>query len=420
MDPAIVTLTIIGAAIVLFIWEIIPLALTAMLAVVAFTLTGVLSPSEAFASFSSSTVVLVVALFVLGGALFETGMAARAGNVITRFANGQRQLIAAIMLVAGITSGFLSNTGTAAVLIPVVIGIAIRTGLNHRNLLMPLAFASSMGGNLSLIGSTSNLLGDTILRKTFEGVGFSFFSFAMVGLPILLLGMCYMIFFGHRFKEDRRDENSEVTRNPEPKSLYRQYGSLIVLALTVLGMLLSDTIGLPIHIIAVIGALFVVLVRVVDEKEVYRNIDLRTIFILAGLLPMSAALQKSGAGEMIANHVVGWLGGDPSPFILLNVLFLLTAFLSQFMSNTAAVGLMAPIGGTIAVSIGADPMAVIMAVVIGGSCAFLTPLATSANTMILGVGNYRFGDFAKAGWPLMVIAYLISILLLPVFFPFYP
>lgn len=420
MDPAIVTLTIIGIAIVLFLWEIIPLALTAMLAVIAFTLTGILSPAEAFASFSSSTVVLVVALFVLGGALFETGMASKAGNVVTRFADGQRQLIAAIMLVAGVTSGFLSNTGTAAVLIPVVIGIAIRTGLNHRNLLMPLAFASSMGGNLTLIGSTSNLLGDTILRDTFGGGGFSFFSFALVGLPILLLGACYMIFFGYRFQEGTDDTTSEATRNPEPKSLYRQYGSLTVLFLTIVGMLFNEAIGLPIHVIAVIGALFVILIRVIDEKEAYRNIDLRTIFILAGLLPMSVALQKSGAGEMIANNVVGWLGGDPSPFILLNVLFLLTAFLSQFMSNTAAVGLMAPIGGTIAVSIGADPMAVIMAVVIGGSCAFLTPLATSANTMVLGAGNYRFSDFARAGWPLMVIAYLVSIVLLPLFFPFYP
>lgn len=420
MDPAFVTLAVIGAAIVLFIWEIIPLALTAMMAVVAFILTGVLTPSEAFASFSSSTVVLVVALFVLGGALFETGMAARAGSVITRFASGERQLIAAIILVTGVISGFLSNTGTAAVLIPVVIGIAIRTGLNRRNLLMPLVFASSMGANLSLIGSTSNLLGDSILRNTFSGSGFSFFSFALVGVPILLLGMGYLIFFGHRFKEDIDAASSEFSRTPEPKSPYRQYGSLVALGLTVLAMLFSDNIGLPLQVIAVIGALAVVLVRVVDEREVYRNIDMRTIFVLAGLLPMSTALQQSGAGGLIANTVVGWLGGEPSPFMLLNVLFLLTAFLSQFMSNTAAVGLMAPIGGTIAVNIGADPMAVIMAVVIGGSCAFLTPLATSANTMALGAGGYRFSDYARVGWPLMVIAYLVSIILLPIFFPFYP
>ena len=120
MSQTTITLLFLVFAVVMFILEKIPLALTATILSVGLCLTGVLSPSAAFAGYVNSNVILCVGMFVVGQALFETGMANKIGGLVTRFARSERQLISAIMVIVGVMSGFLSNTGTAAVLIPVV------------------------------------------------------------------------------------------------------------------------------------------------------------------------------------------------------------------------------------------------------------------------------------------------------------
>ena len=231
MSPAIITLLFLLFAVVMFVTEKIPLGLTSMIVAVGLVLTGVLDLKTAFSGFIDSNVILFVAMFIVGGALFETGMANEIGGLVTKFAKSERSLIVAIMVIVGLMSGVLSNTGTAAVLIPVVIGIAAKSGFKRSRLLMPLVFAAAMGGNLSLIGAPGNM---------------------------------------------------------------------------------------------------------------------------------------------------------------------------------------------IAQSMGADPRAVLMACVIGGSAAYATPIGMPANTMVVGAGSYKFMDYVKAGLPLIVIALVVSMIVLPIAFPFYP
>lgn len=154
MNPSTITLLFLLFAILMFVTEKLPLGLTSMIVCCGLVVTGVLDVTTAFAGFIDSNVILFVAMFIVGGALFETGMAGRIGSIVTRFARGERTLIAAIMIIVGSMSGVLSNTGTAAVLIPVVTGIAAKSGYSRSRLLMPLVFAAAMGGNLSLIGRT--------------------------------------------------------------------------------------------------------------------------------------------------------------------------------------------------------------------------------------------------------------------------
>ena len=124
MSPAVITLIFLAFAVVMFVTEKIPLGLTSMIVCVGLVLTGVLDVNAAFKGFINSNVILFVAMFIVGGALFETGMANGIGGIVTKFAKTERSLIIAIMLIVGLMSGVLSNTGTAAVLIPVVIGIS--------------------------------------------------------------------------------------------------------------------------------------------------------------------------------------------------------------------------------------------------------------------------------------------------------
>ena len=421
MSPATITLLFLLFAIVMFVWEKIPLGVTSMIICVGLVVTGVLDFKTAFAGFIDSNVILFVAMFIVGGALFETGMANKIGGIVTHFAKTERQLIIAIMVIVGLMSGVLSNTGTAAVLIPVVIGIAARSGYSRSRLLMPLVFAAAMGGNLSLIGAPGNLIAQSVMEEM--DMSFSFFEYAKVGLPILICGIIYFAFIGYKFLPDKSgekdssyDEQKDFSNVPK----WKQALSLIILVLTLLGMIFEEQIGIKLCITGCIGALALILTGVISEKNALKSIDLKTIFLFGGTLSLASALQTTGAGEDIAKNVIGVLGENPSPYVLTFVVFMLCCILTNFMSNTATTALMAPICVSIAQGMGADPRAVLMACVIGGSCAYATPIGMPANTMVVTAGGYTFKDYAKAGIPLILVATVVSMILLPILYPFFP
>lgn len=416
-------LTSYGSLIAFFIMgaALIAIGVTSMIVCCGLVVTRVLDVKTAFAGFIDSNVILFVAMFIVGGALFETGMANKIGGIVTKFASSERTLIVAIMVIVGVMSGVLSNTGTAAVLIPVVIGIAAKSGYSRSRLLMPLVFAAAMGGNLSLIGAPGNLIAQSELQK--NGLSFGFFEYAIVGVPILICGILFYATIGHRLLPDREptdDGAFDTTKNFDDVPKWKQIVSLVVLVLTLLGMIFEEQIGIKLCVTGCIGALVLILTGVISEKDALKSIDLKTIFLFGGTLSLASALGETGAGEMIAGKVIAMLGDNPSPYVLTFVVFVLCCLLTNFMSNTATTALMAPICMSIAQGMGADPRAVLMACVIGGSCAYATPIGMPANTMVVGAGGYTFMDYVKAGFPLIIIATVVSMIILPIAFPFFP
>ena len=422
MNQITITLLFLLFAIVMFMLEKVPLGVTSMIVCTGLVVTGVLDWQTACAGFIDSNVILFVAMFIVGGALFETGMADKIGGIVTHFARTERQLIVAIMVIVGVMSGFLSNTGTAAILIPVVIGIAAKSGYSRSRLLMPLVFAAAMGGNLSLIGAPGNMIAQSAMEKI--GLKFGFFDYAKVGLPILIVGIIYFALIGYRFLPERADNTGDTffdeVRDFSHVPKWKQNLSLIILLLTLMGMIFEEQIGIKLCVTGCAGALALILTRVISEKDALQSIDLKTIFLFGGTLSLAAALEKTGAGALIAGKVIGMLGKNPSPYLLTFVLFMLCCIMTNFMSNTATTALMAPIGVSIAQGMGADPSAVLMACVIGGSCAYATPIGMPANTMVVTAGGYTFKDYVKAGVPLIVVATIVSMILLPILYPFFP
>ncbi|HBY1804350.1 SLC13 family permease [Klebsiella pneumoniae] len=422
MEPITITLCLLVFAIFMFVLEKVPLAVTSMVVCVALVLTGVLDLKQAFAGFIDSNVILFVAMFIVGGALFETGMANKVGGVITHFAKTEKQLIFIIMVVVGVMSGFLSNTGTAAVLIPVVIGVAAKSGFTRSRLLMPLVFAAALGGNLSLIGAPGNLIAQSALQNI--GSGFGFFEYAKVGLPMLVCGILYFLTIGYKFLPNNSN-SSEVGSIGEQRDYshvprWKQILSLVVLIATILGMIFEKQTGISLTVAGCIGALVLVITGVLTEKQAYKAIDSQAIFIFGGTLALAKALEMTGAGKLVADQVIGLLGNNSSPFMLLVVVFALSVVMTNFMSNTATVALLVPVSLSIAAGMGADPRAVLMATVIGSSCAYATPIGMPANMMVLSAGGYKFVDYAKSGIPLIIVSTIVSLILLPILFPFHP
>lgn len=421
MSQTTITLLFLTFTIISFILEKIPLGLTATICALGLTLTGVLDASTTFAQYVNSNVILCVGMFVVGQALFETGMANKIGGIVTKFARTERTLIIAIMVIVGVMSGLLSNTGTAAVLIPVVCGIADESGYSRSRLLMPLVFAAALGGNLSIIGAPGNLMGVNALQEM--GLSTSFFMYAPVGVPMLILGIIYFVFLGYRFLPDGTEAGGaavEAQKDFSNVPKWKQVISLVVLIVVIIAMIFEEEIGISIQISSCIGAVFLVLTGVLSEKEALQSIDLKVVLLFGGSLSLAKALDTTGAGNLIADKIVGLLGANPNPIILLLVIFIVTCALTNFMSNTATTALMIPIAVSLANNLGADPRAVVIATVIAGSCAYATPIGMPANTMVVGLGGYKFKDYVKSGLPLILFSFAICMILLPILFPFYP
>ena len=431
MDPAITTLCVLAVAAFLFVTELIPLAVTAMAACTALGILGVLPSKQVYAGLSNSTVVLFGGMFVIGAAMFKTGLAEAVGLwVVNKAGTGEVKLMGAVMLVTIILSSVSSNTGTVACLMPVIIGIAQAANIPASKELMPLAVAANVGGTITMIGTPPNV----IVTGALSAAGlpsFGFFEFALIGVPLSVIVLAYMLTIGRKTipikSAGAMDADAVEAAKKEagagdddaPKSKTKMWISGLILLGVVAAMALNLK-TVPLQTAAVTGAILCVITGCLKEKEAYAGIDWVTIFLFAGMLSVATAMDKTGAGKLIADTVVGMMGEHPNPIVLCAVLYLISNVLTQFMSNTASAALLAPIGISIAQSIGADPKPVLMSIGIAASMAFATPMATPPNTLVLGPGGFSFNDYVKVGVPLCVITFIASVIIIPIFWPFFP
>ena len=431
MGAAEQTLIVLAVMAVLFVTEIIPLAITSLGGAITLGLMGIITPKVVFSGLSDSTVVLFAGMFVVGAALFYTGLAQKIGEtVVSHAGTSENGLMLAIMLVTATMSAFLSNTGTTAALLPVVVGICAVAKIPASRQLMPLAFAAGIGGIITMVGTPPNIIVSGTLSK-FGIEPFGFFEFAWIGIPLTVATIVFMMLVGKHLLPkheitDAGDVEQEVAAEDISNDPKKQLYSGLILLGVIIAMILGDPlktyfgINLPLSMVAVIGAMLCVLTGCLNEKQAYTSIDWVTIFLFAGMMPVATALDQSGAGKMIANAVIGVMGSDPSPYFATAVLFALSCVMTQFMSNTASCALLAPIGISIAQGMGADPHAVLMAIGVAASCAFGTPVGTPPNTLVLGPGQYKFTDYVKAGVPLILVCFVVSLIIIPMVWPFFP
>lgn len=424
MDPAMKCLLLLLVVAVLFITEKIPLAVTSIFAAVACWLLGLVDITEVFIGMSDSTVVLFGGMFIVGAAMFYTGLAQDiGGHIVKLFGTGEIKLMIGIMIIAAIMSAFLSNTGTTACLIPVVIGICKEAHIPVSREMMPLAFAAGLGGTITLIGTPPNIIANVALKAAgMADLQFSFFEYAWIGVPITVAGIIYMIFIGRHLLPDREVTDFNVDNvEQEFEANETTKTKKIICGIIMLGVILSMATSIvPLEIAAVVGALLCVVTGCLSEKQAYASIDWVTIFLFAGMIPMATAMNTSGAGKLIAEYTVNAMGGNPSPYLITAVLFVLAVVLTQFMSNTASKALLCPVGIALASQVGASPRAVLMAILIASSCAFATPVGTPPNTLVLGPGKYTFMDYVKCGSGLVVVCLIVSVIVIPIVWPFFP
>jgi di/tricarboxylate transporter len=587
------TLIIILAALVLFATEKLRVDVVALLVLISIGVLGLIPQDELFSGFSNSAVITVWAVYMVSGGLFKTGVADNMGKAILKVAgNREAGLIAVIMLTVGVISAFMNNVGAVAMLMPAVVGISRQTKVPVSKMLIPLAFASLLGGKMTLIGTPANILAAGILTE--RGLpSFGFFEFTPMGVVVLATGILYMVLIGRRLlpvreaargKEDidrlrgyvtevrvspasplvgktllesrlgqeydftvlaiqrangdlpalHRDteirsgdllivessasdimadsqslgltievdyeldidslepgdvEVIEATLAPnshiaglslrevrfrdrygftalaisrageviterlrdvplqfgdalllqgpqyrleglqegedfqvlEPIELetYRRQKAPIAIGALLLAIGLAIFGGMEIALAMVIAAVIMILSGALTIEEAYESVDWRTVFLVAGMLPLGLAMEQTGTARFLADLILG-VFGPYGPTAALAGIYLLAALVTQPMSNAAAIVLVVPIALDTAFSLDANYKTFTMAVVIGAATSFLSPVGHKANVLVFGPGGYKFTDYARVGALLTVLLLIVSLIFLPIFWPLFP
>jgi di/tricarboxylate transporter len=599
----ILTLAIIAAAMVFFVWNPVPAAVVAVCTALALYFTGILTMHETLAGFGDPVVILIAALLGIGAGLEVAGVGAWAGQLLIRYTgSNETWRIVAIMVVAAVFSGLIGMNGAVAAMLPVVVVVAVRTGVSPSRLMIPLAFACLTGSKLTLLGTPVNVIAATQADEA--GVGhIGFFEWSVLGIPLLAGTIAITVLFGRRLLPERRSRSLPVDFSAHAQTLVEQYklddglhqfrvrpsspyigksradvdlndyaglhlvsvldgrstrplerpaiaegdlvlvrgdaetagqfaadmhlgireggaggsvadlllnrasglaevviplrskmigqsafpgmatedGELMVLAiqrgsiemrdepavlragdhlllqgtwkaldqyladpkvlvvdspeavqkqavalgqgapaaiaiLLLLIILLAFNI-IPAPVAAVVCAALMLITRVLTIPQFYRGIDWNTCILIGAMIAPATAMTKTGAAALIGDYVVKGLG-SAGPHVVLAGIFVVSAVITQFISNTSAALVMMPIGVATASELSVSALPMMMGVAMGASASFLTPFANGVSAMVYGPGAYRFGDFWKLGSIVMVWALIVTVVVVPVFWRF--
>ncbi|HMQ08766.1 MAG TPA: SLC13 family permease [Saprospiraceae bacterium] len=568
-------------ALVLFTWGRIRHDFVALISLCILLIFNIIEPENAFAGFGHPAVITVAAVLVIGKALEFSGLVDLIGKWVMKLGDNITLQVFSVTVLVVIASAFMNNVGALALMMPIVVHMARKSGKPPSLYLMPIAFASLLGGMTTLIGTPPNIIIATF-RTDETGVPFGMFDFSYVGVGVAIAGILYISLFGWRiipkraakksdkelfdiedyitevevvkgskiegkslselrsitksdiqilglvrnnvrihapysdekfqlndiliieteaeelkvFIEDsgsrlvghkklRRDaEGSEkiviteaivmadsllISRTAASLRLRSRYGINLlavarrekkihrrldhvifetgdVLLLQGRENMLYDTITsigclplakrelrlgyktkiplaigvfataiaavvtniLPVEVAFTMAAVVMVLTKVLPVKEFYSSIDWSVIVLLGAMIPVGTALEKSGGAELIATSIIN-VSDSLQPWVLLTIVLVATMFLSDIINNAATVVLMAPIAINVAKGFGLSIDPFLMAVAVGGSCAFLTPIGHQSNTLVMGPGGYKFTDYTIMGIPLTLIIIVLSV-----------
>ncbi|HIU77058.1 MAG TPA: SLC13/DASS family transporter [Candidatus Pelethocola excrementipullorum] len=427
MSAEYIALIILVVSIIALLTDKVPMSVVGIFIMAAFYLTGIMDFKEVTSVDTNSSTLLAAIMFLFSGAMFDVGIAQAIGKQTVRLVgqkkNGDIIVLGIIMLITILMCLFLPHFATAAVLMPVMISISSQTKISRSTTLMIMAMTTSFGGSITLIGTTTNILANGVLEDA--GMkGFAFFDFAWIGLPCAVIGAIIMLLLykkliPSRYVEDG-SESAKLEEIQDQENLKkRQIITGVTFGIFVLSIVFEKTTNISSSMVGMIcvGILFVT--KAFPEKKAFQSINWPTLIFICGILTLSNGLLSTGASDLIANSVFSLLGDTPSPYIIITVLFFISATLTQFISNTGAAGLLFPVGFALAAGLSADPRAITMAICIGCNSSFMTPIATPANTIITIPGHLKFSDWLKAGLPFLLMTYVLVVLIIPAVWPFY-
>lgn len=610
------TFLILGATIFAFVTNKVRADLVAIVSLLAFVITDILTPAEALAGFSNSVVLMIAGLFVVGAGILRTGLAGMAGQLLLKWSgNSELKLFVLLLIIVGSVGAFMSNTGTVALMMPIVVSIAISMKVSPSKFLLPLSYVASLSGLMTLIASPTNLIVSQLLvDRGYNKLGF--FEVTPIGIVGMITGITYLVLVRNiLLPNDKNRTQTNAGYKLSPKKIIKQYdlnnrlfkifvpedspiidttlaelklpatyalcimkihrkaqeginllpmtyqemagptsvihgkdelyiqgeeedvrrfttdyhlqmqelaegeadelvskhlgiaevlltpnssfinetvsslgfrekynlniiginrrggyklqdmithklkfGDAILVqgawdeililaretqdvvvvgqpkehasvaaatgkagiagAIMLLMILLMAFEVFPAVISVMIGAVLMILTGCLRNMEdAYSNMNFESIVLVAAMLPMATALEKTGGMAILSDGIINALG-DYGPYGVLIGVYILTVIFGQFISNTATAVLFAPIAMNAAIAMEVSPTTFMIAVAVAASMAFVTPIASPTNALVMTAGGYKFMDFVKIGIPLQIVMFIVMMLAIPFFFPF--
>ena len=447
---------VLGIAVWMVIWwvtEAVPLAATSLLPITLFPLLGVASPQEAATPYAHQLIFLFLAGFLLAAALQAWNAHTRiAYAIVSRIGFEGRRVVLGIMLATAFLSMWISNTATAAMMYPIALAIGALLGRSEEArttrtaLMLGVAYAASIGGMATLIGTPPNLIFSAFVEQS-TGRVIGFGQFMTVGLPtaIVLLPLCWILLVYVAFRRHasipaeaeeviaRRRAALGKLRGGEAKTLAvftltaaawllrapKDFGVVRVPGLTDLAPGISDaTIG-----IAGAVLLFLLHTRPKGEGvrrplltwEEARTIPWGVLLLFGGGLSLAAAMESTGLTSWIGQHLE-ILRGLPTPLLLLGLAITVLA-LGELASNTALAAMAMPLVASLAVGIGQPPLLLLVVTALAASTGFALPIATPPNAIVFGSGQVRVRDMVRAGLMLDAAAVIVVVVMVSLLFP---
>lgn len=417
MSQMAIALIILAITIVLFIWEPIPIIVTAIGASIAFAYTGIIKADDIFTGYNSTTIVLLCGMMVVGSSLFHAGITDLIGEKMVKITGkSERNIILVTLIVSCLLSSVCSNIGVMTAMAPLVTAMCLAAGFGPSRALLALLFGAQFGGFVTLVGVGSNATANSVMSEL--GIEpFEFFSITPFGIGVCILGTLYFTLVGRKLIPDT-GYVPEFAKT-EGKKLDKKKATISVATLLcVLVVIATSSKVVPMHIAAVIGALVIVATKCMTVQEAIRAIDWNCMLLVGSLTAISTGVKNSGTGDAVANLILKILGEHPSTFMITTVIFFAAALLTQVMSNIPTIMLFLPIGVSIAQQIGVSPYPIAMTITLAGAASYATPFAAPQNMMTVGWTHYKFMDFMKIGLPMLLVTYIVVIALMPIFLPY--
>ena len=432
-----ITLVVLVAVVVALIWDKVRSDVVALTGAAVLLMTGVVRPVDVQGAFASPAIIALAALFVIAYALELSGLL----DATIRGVTGLCRLIGRaglwiIITLAGGASAFLNNTPIVVVSAPVVRDVSKSLGLSPKRFLIPLSYAAVLGGCCTLIGTSTNLLVNDMAMNAGQP-GFGIFEISPVGIAVALAGGLYLLLFSGKLI---RTEPAEAEEEPartlppgnEPGLAGAQLGSalpfaeerrlrpiraLVSLAVFAGVVALAALDVAPIAACAFSGAVLLILLRVITADEAYRGLRPDVLMLIAGMVVLGTALDQSGLASAGTSTLIGSLEGI-SPIVALIVLYGVTLFATELLSNATVAVLFTPVAVSLAETLHVSPRPFLVAVMIAGSAAFATPFGYQTNVIVYQMGGYNYLDFVKVGIPLNLITWATGVAAILVYFPF--
>ena len=424
MTPLEITLLILLFTLIAFMTGKIPFTVISCGIILSLILTGVMEPAQAFSGFVNTNVVMFVAMFVIGAGLTKTSLIDRAQRLVVRYKDNPRMLIFLSCLAASFLGAITSATATAAIMIPLLIGIANDIGTSRSKLLYPAMACANIATSMTFMGQgASNMTWNDYMMNAGAKNSLHIWDFTIARIPLLAAAILYMVFIGYKLMPDIDNSKFEDSTHQHGEganlSPFKSKLAMVIVLGTIILMLLENVIGIKMYLIACVGAVLLVLTGILSEKEALESIHQPTIFLFAGVLTLSDAIKMTGAGDVVADWMLRIVGDSTNPYIIMAVFFTIPFILTQIMSNLATLTIFIPLVISACMKIGVDPRASVIGVLTASCISIMTPMAAPCQIMIIEPGGYKMKDYLKCGTPLAILLALMTILLMPVMFPFY-